>query len=257
MTASGFTLRRTALVALQQIGLGAVLFVLLAGWLQIPDANAFEIAVSVLLALLMIVVAGAGESAIALRLLKRQLSAQRLLIGAGIIFAAAVLWYVFALGVDHLAAGDGLRAGYLNSKSPAGLRNIFSYEHIILWFGWFWVLLRWIVAGLLTAAVFTLVVCQKPLPCFRSVLRSAWYWVAVFLLALVAAVVTGALLQWTPGHGISIELFSVLLRLIAVIVVNAAAIALLLQAMAHAVLQAQLDGTADPAISQPRTAGIP
>ncbi len=257
MTAPHLSTRSIAAVAMQQIALGLLLFLLLIGWLHIPDANAFEVAASILLALLIAGIAGAGESAIALRLAHRPVTARNLLPGTGCVFVSALLWYGVSLAVDHFSVNDGLRAGYLNSRFPASMRHVFSYEHLGVWFAWMWSALRWIAAGLLAAAAFAWITCEKPMRGLPAVLRSGRYWLSLLLLALVGAVITGTLMTWTPGHGLRVELLSVVLRTVTVVVLYAGAIALLFGAMARAILRGQSAGTGEPEISQPRTADRP
>lgn len=258
MTPSVFSsLRRTLEVILQQIALAALLTLLLVGWLHVPDANTFEVLASGIIALLTVGVAGAGESLIALRLTRRAVNVRHLLRGTGVLFVAALLWVLLSAAVYHLAVDNGLRAGYLNSRLPASLRNIFSFEHLVLWLGWLEDALLWIAAGLLAAGAFALITCSAPLGGLLAIFRSARYWLSLLLLALIGSALTGKLLYWTPGHGLGVEMLSLALRLLTVIILNAATVALLLRSMTWAVLPAQSLGTGAPATSQPRTAENP
>ena len=251
------SLRRTAEVLLQQIGLAALLSLLLVGWLHVPDANAFEVFASVILALLIVCVAGAGETWIALRLTHRAVDARHLLRGIGILFVTALLYLLVSSGVNRLAVNDGLRAGYLNSRFPAALRNIFTYEHLVLWLGWLESAVRWIAAGLFAAAAFALITCDTPTQGLRAILRSGRYWFFLLLLALVCSGITGRLLYWTPGHGLGVEMMSLILRLVTVVFLDAATVSFLLQTMASTIFRFQSVGTEEPAISQPRTVENP
>ncbi|WP_446744991.1 hypothetical protein [Silvibacterium acidisoli] len=257
MTVSRFSPGSVAAVALQQIALAAVLLLLVAGWLHVPDANAFEVLASILLALLIALAAGAGESAIALRMVGRPVSARRLLSGTGVVLIAALVWYLISLGIDNLNAKDGLWAGYLNSRFPASLRNLFSYLHLYILLFWMWSALQWISAGLLGAIAFALVACGKLQRGLPAILGSGRYWLSLLLLAIVEAIITGSVLSWTPGHGLTVETFSLLLRLLIVILLNAVSVALLMQSMARAILRLQSAGTGEPDTSHPRTTDIP
>ena len=256
MTTPTFSLRATVLTALQQLALAAVLALLVIGWLHVPDANAFEILLSIVLAVLIAATACAGEAFIALRLVRKPATLRRLLIGGGSAFAAILLWYLLTLVIAHFSANDALRAGYLNSRFPASMRQTFSYPHILLWTGWFWNILQWVVLGLLAASAFACATCEVPLRGTFAILRSARYW-GLLALCIVVTAITSKLLNWTPGHGLAVETFSLIIRLAVVIVLNATVVALLLQAIAHAILRVQPAGTADPDVSQPRTADIP
>lgn len=257
MTLSRFSLRNLAAVALWQIALAALLALLVAGWLHVPDANAFEVLVSILLGLLIAVVAGVGESLIALRMTGRPTTARRLLFGTSVVLVAALAWYAISLGIDHLDAQGGLWAGYLNSRFPASLRNLFSYLHLYLLLSWTWSALQWITAGLLGAAAFALVTCGQPGRGLSTILRSGRYWLSLLLLAIVGAIVTDSILSWTPGRGLAVESFSLLLRLLIVIVLNAISIAFLMRSTARAILRVQSAETDEPETSQPRTADMP
>lgn len=136
MISSSISMRSIATVALQQIALAAVVFVLVVGWLQIPDANTFEVFGSVVLALVIALIAGVGESAIALRITDRRFTLRSMLIGTIAVLVAALLWWVLSAAINQLSASDALRAGYLNSRLPASLRNIFTFAHLVRWFGW-------------------------------------------------------------------------------------------------------------------------
>ena len=257
MTPWGMAARRTATIALQQVALSALLFLLLAGWLHIPDANALEVLASVVLALLVVGVAGAGESWIALRLTERGVNTRGLLRGMGIVFTAALIWFLISVGIDHVAAKNELYAGYLNSRSRASARSVFTYEHIGLWLGWMENGFRWIAAELLAAAAFASITSETPLRGLRGILLAWRYWLALLLLTLVGAVITGRLLFWTPGHGLRVEMLSFALRILSAIALNAVSVTLLLQAMAGAVLRYQSVGTGAPVTSQPRTVENP
>ncbi len=257
MIRSQTSLRGMAWIGLQQIALAAGLSLLLLAWLHVPDANAFEVIISVLLALLLASVAGAGESVLALRLTNRSVTMRRLVVGTVAVIVAALLWYGVSLGIDRLSANEGLRAGYLNSRFPASLRNVFTYEHISYGFGLFWSALRWLVAGLLAATTFALITCNVPLRGLLAIIRSGRYWFSLLLLFVTVSMITGSLMHWTPGHGLGVETLSLVLRLLFAILLNAAAVAFLLQAMAAALQRFHSNGTDAPELTQPRTVANP
>ncbi|MEZ2345562.1 hypothetical protein [Terriglobus sp. RCC_193] len=257
MNTSRLTFRRTAIVALQQITLAALLFLLIAGWLHIPDANVFEVLISIVFALLIAGIAGVGQSLIALRLTSRPATVRRVLLGMAAFVLAVLLWYGVSFGVGHFIEKAGLWAGYLNSRFPASLRHVLSFQHLLLCFLWIGGGVKWIAAGLLAAVVFAVVTCTIPVRGFWAILCTADYWLSLLLFVVVGAVLTGALMGWTPGHGLRVEVLSLVARMLLVIVLNAATIALLLQAMARAVVGIQSVGTDAPVTSQPRTAEMP
>jgi len=89
-------------LVLQQIGLALLVFLLYALWLRVPDASALDVIGSALLALLAVAVAGAGESALLLRLAGRARTPERLLRGALLLLAGAVLWFGWTALLNHL-----------------------------------------------------------------------------------------------------------------------------------------------------------
>jgi hypothetical protein len=253
----GFSLRTTIALALQQIVLAAVLMLLIAGWLHVPEANVFEVLANIVLALVIACAAGAGESTIVLWLTNRHAVVSRIVRGTVTVLLAALLWYAVSVGLDHGSANDGLRAGYINSRFPASMRNVFSYEHLVTGFGWMWSALRWVIGGVLAAAAFACVACDAPVLGLLNIFGSRRYWMVLSLLVIAGAWITGALLTWTPGHGLRVEMISLVVRLLIVIGLDAMAIALLLQAMAFAVRGSQPVGRGEPETSQPRAAEIP
>ena len=247
-------------VALEQMALAALLSLLLAGWLHIPDANGFEVLASASLAVVLVIVAGAAETAVALHLTQRAMTLRRLLLGVGVLFAAALLWYLVSLGLGRLGQADTLRAGYWNSRLPASLRHTFSYDPLLVGLSWAWGLLRVLVAALLAALAFALITSPTPARGLGVVLRSGRVWLAVALLALHDLFVMPRLLSWTPGHGLAVELLSLILRLCTVLVLAAGALAFWLTSVASRLTATYRVGPAPgtaPEPPHPRTADIP
>jgi hypothetical protein len=253
-----FALMSVRLV-LQQIGLAVLVFLLYALWLRVPDASVLDVAGSVCLALIVILAAGAGESMLMLRLADRPRTAGRRLRGTLLLLAGTALWFGWSALLEHLRgdynSNDNLWAGYLNSRLPHQLRNVFTYQHILLWLGWMWTALLWIGAGIVAAFVFAGTVSTRP--------SRAAYWCFVVLVATAASVFSGAVLGWTPGHGLRVEMMSLVVRLTTVVLVDAVVVCLglaMLAAFAResdepGVAQSTVAGTPDD--SQPRTAEAP
>jgi hypothetical protein len=245
---------------LEQIGLALLVFALYALWLRVPDASAIDVIGSAFLALIVLAVAGGGESALILHLTGRPRTPVRLLRGTLLLLVGVVLWFAWTTLVDHLHADDYLRAGYLNSRLPHTMRNFFSFEHILLWLNWFWTALEWIGTAAITLFVFTAMVSTRPLRALPSALRCFTYWIAGVLGAIAATTCTNSLIEWTPGHGLRVELFSLVLRLSLVVFVDAAVLCLILAILATCVRRADAlystpAGTPDE--SQPRTVDNP
>jgi hypothetical protein len=254
-------------LVLQQIGLALLVFLLYALWLRVPDASALDVIGSALLALLAVAVAGAGESALLLRLAGRARTPERLLRGALLLLAGAVLWFGWTALLNHLRgsydSNDVLWAGYLNSRFPHQLRNSFSYVHILSWLRWMWAVLGWIGAGLVAIAVFAGTASVRPLRAAGCALRSITYWAALVAGTMAATAITGALVNWTPGHGLRVEMLSLVLRLAAAALIDAAVVCLLLAILAACMYQSDEAGApystpaGTPDLSQPRTVDNP
>jgi len=254
-------------LVLQQICLALLVFALYVVWLRVPDASVFDVVGSVCLALIVIWVAGAGESAFMLRLAGRPRTPGRLLRGTLLLLAGTALWLGWIALLGHLRGdynqNDDTLAGYLNSKFPHGLRYFFTYEHIRRWIGWLWQVLGWIVAGVIAAFVFAFSTGARPIRAMALLMRSIVYWAVVMFVAAGTTWPTGALMRWTPGHGLRVETLSLALRLATVVLVDAAAVCLLLATLAAGVRRADVTeaphtmpaGTPDT--SQPRTAEAP
>ncbi|WP_263359720.1 hypothetical protein [Acidicapsa ligni] len=245
---------------LQQIILALLVFGLSVLWLRIPDASAIDVIGSVLLALIVLAVAGIGESSLILRLSGQHHTLSKLLRGALLLFIGAALWLGWSVLLQHLHGDDYLRAGYLNSRFPHSLRNLFSFEHILLCFGWLWATLRWIMAGIIAVFVFTLTASIRPLRAIVRALSSLSYWSVLILGTASAIVITGLLLEWTPGQGLTIEMLSLVLRLSVAMILDATIACFLLAILA--VCERQTDalyltpaGTPDE--SHPRTEETP
>ena len=254
-------------LVLQQIGLALLVFLLYALWLHVPDASALDVIGSALLALLVVAVAGVGESALVLRLAGRARAPERLLRGALLLLAGAVLWFGWNALLDHLRgsydSNDLLWAGYLNSRFPHQLRNSFSYGHILSWLRWMWAMLGWIGAGLIAIGVFAGSASVRPLRAAGCALRSITYWAALVAGTMAATAITGALVNWTPGHGLRVEMLSLVLRLTTAVLVDAAVVCLLLAILAACVRRSDEAGApystpaGTPDLSQPRTVDNP
>lgn len=251
---SALTLVRVRFV-LQQIALALGLFVLGVLWLRIPDANVFDIVGTVVLAIAIIALAGAGESWLMLRLTHQVPTRTRLLRGTLILIAAGILWLGWNVAIDHLQAGNALRAGYENSRFSHSLRNVFSYRHIYLWLGWSDSILQWVGSGVILLFAFCAVAATRPFSAISRVLRTLSYWIALLVGVFLATAITNSLVNWTPGHGLRIELLSLILRLSLAVFVVAVIVSFLLAILAVSIRQATFAGT--PEASQPLTTDKP
>jgi len=171
------------------------------------------------------------------------------------------LWLAWSALLDHLAKDPYLWAGYLNSRSPRGLRPIFSFEHIMLWIDWTRSALSWIGAGILLLFAFTWTASLRPLPAMLRALRSLTYWIALIVGTLAAAWCTGALTHSTMMHAsLRAQMLGLAARL-AVAVLLDFTVASLLLAILSAIVRLSDDAyetpTGTPDASQPRTVDNP
>jgi hypothetical protein len=262
MTAVSPSVLRSALVrlrvglVLQQIGLALLLLLLAVVWLRLPDASVADVMGTILLGLVLLAIAGVGESWLALRLSGQPLTWGRLMRGTLALMMGVALWFAWSAVLDHLHGNHPLWAGYLNSRLPRSLRSVLSYEHIALCMDWTWAAFQWIGTGVLAIVVFAATASRSPLRAMLHVLSCLTYWLVLIVGAICATGLTGSLLQWTPGHGLGIEMVSLALRFSAAVLLDATLISLLLAVLAVCVRRSDAAYSAPggtPAESHPRT----
>ena len=136
---------------LRQMVLAVVVVLLSIVWLRLSDSNVLWVGLSLLLGLVILVVAGGGETSLLLSLAVRTRTRGRLLRGIVLLLVAALLWYAVGNVIAHVQVHDSMRAGYYNSRFSASARRLFTYDHILLWLGWLWAIVRWICGSVLGA----------------------------------------------------------------------------------------------------------
>lgn len=247
-------------LVLQQIGLGLLVFLLALGWLRLPDASVLDVVATVLLALLIVAIAGAGESAMILRLCNRPRTPRRLLFGTLLLLAGWMVWLGWSSWIDHLAIKNDPLAGYLNSRFPRHMRYFFTYSHIMLWLGWIETAAAWIGSGLIVPAIVALTAGGRPVRAMLAVLRSVSYWIIAIVGVIVASVFTTSLMHWLPGSTLRMQMLSLLLRLVVVVLVDATIASFLFVIAAAGVRQSDAfysTPAGTPEDSHERTAEIP
>jgi hypothetical protein len=170
------------------------------------------------------------------------------------------LWFAWYSWINHLSASNDQLAGYLNSRFPHGLRNFFSYPHIVLWLGWLETFATLIGGGILALVAVSVIASARPIRAIATALRSLSYWLVVIVGVTSAWVFTSSILQWVPGHTLRVEMISLFLRLLAVIVVDGAVACLVTLILAVCVRQTDAVYTTSagtPDDSQERTVDIP
>ena len=250
----------TARFVLTQTGLAVVVLGLFALWLQVPDASALDVIGSVLLGLLLICVAGAGETWLVLRLGRQPLSLRRNLLGMGLWVVAALLWWAWFAWIHHLGNNTVLYASYLNSKLPPGVRVLASFSRLEAVMDWLGTMLAWGAGALLAIPVVALLLSAAPARATGRVVLSLWWWLLLIVAANLGAYGTAALLHWVPGHALGPELLGLLFRLVLSLVLDGLLVSALLCVLVETLecagpAQSAPGGT--PVISQPRTADAP
>ena len=256
-----FALLRPSLV-LRQIGLGAAVVLLGVLWLRVPDSNPLWLGVTAALGVAIVALAGCGETMLLLRVAGVPRSRNRLLLGALLVLAFLLLWSLTGTLLDHLSAGDDLRAGYLNSRFGQHARYLFTYTHIQRWLGWLWSVLDALLVCAAGALCLAAIGAAKPAAAILRALRSPAYWLAALIALCFAPWATQSLMNWVPGHGLGIETASLVLRGLCVVLLDGISTSLLIAVLAvllrngddHS-LAATSEGT--PPDSQPRTAETP
>jgi dipeptide/tripeptide permease len=256
---SAFATISVRLVAVQ-VALAAFIFMLTVVWLRLPDSNALSVLATIFIGLVLLTLASGGEVALMLWLCNRPRTPGRVLKGALFLLLGIAVWLAWSSLIDLLQSKDDLLSGYLNSRFPASLRNTFSYTHIDQGLEWTYSTLRWIGTGILAAAVYSASASPLPGRSTRRTLLSATYWLVLIAGSIVASILTDTLTQWTPGHGITVELLSLIVRM-SLVVVGDAVIALFILAVIATCIQ-QSDSAYEtpagtPEDNQPLTAEAP
>ena len=193
----------------------AVLMLLAASWLQIPDSHTWQFAFSMVSGVLLVVAFCWLYTMTFRQLLAcvprpphwRSWLVLALLVG---------LWWMLLQPVAAGRAHEGVFAGYWNSQSPPWLRHRLGYSQ---WVGWqerIYDWIEWLWAGFLLPLAVELCACGLRPGWFRRacrVYRHWLYWLCVLLFAWVASAVTWGLAGWTPVYGLAGQIFSIGVRL--------------------------------------------
>ena len=197
------------------------LLLILAGiaWTRLPDKHIWQVLLSLLVPLLLVIAALALEAGTMRALadddgkrVKLVLGAATLLVWVSLIWAC---WFILDWCDDRIPAW----AGYLNSQASAHTRTgLFTYEHLQRWFILAEWVLRWIVVP---AKVIPYAMSSAQwgwrIP-FRRVLRLLWnwrWWLAVVAAALIGAAPPGRFFAGEPQGTVAHQVRAVVLKLAA------------------------------------------
>lgn len=206
--------RLDASVLLLQLLGNLVLILLALAWLQIPDSHTWQFLFSVASAAVL-VGAFLGLHAHTFQRLRAVPPTAawwvRLSVLAAVMIVGYLLLHLIGIGRSH----EALYAGYWNSKFSAHQRAFFTFERLVEWQDNFYDLMQWLLAALLLPIAF--VGAATGLrgigASIGRIYRHVLYWLAVVISGFLGVWITSLLAGWTPGHGTTIEILSVLLRI--------------------------------------------
>jgi hypothetical protein len=200
---------------------GGTLLLLLLGmaWTRLPDKHGWQVALSLLIPVLLVISVLELQAGTMRRLADDDGKRVKLVWGAATLLVwIAMAWAVWAL-LDWCDDQIPLWAGYLNSRASAHARaTLFTYEHIQRWLTILEWILRWVVApAKIIPYAFASAQWGWRLP-WRRVLRLLWnwrWWLGVVLASLAAVWLPGKFFTGTPGGTVSAQVWHVALKLVA------------------------------------------
>ncbi len=188
------------------------------GWTRLPDKHWWQLVLSLLLPLLLLVAALVLKAGLVRRMMRESEPRVSLIWGAlFLLIWIAIAWLLWAL-LDRWDDKIYLWAGYLNSKASAWWRaRIFTYQHLSLWLTrieWF---LRWVVVPALLIPFGTASAVRAwRLRWFNTLhVVHNWRWFfAVFFFALLGVALPSHFFTGTPHGTLSAQIWAVAFKLI-------------------------------------------
>lgn len=208
---SKFSFRVLAL----QWGDNLFLVLLAALWLQIPDSHAWQLALSMIAAAVLVIGFCWIQIATFARLRPVSQTANFWLRILGFALGG-ILW---SLLVQWTSSGTDSIPDYAqlwNSKLSPGMRITFSPVRIGTCLNILFDVLIWTITGLLLPIAITVSTEGLRRPSWRDARRPysrILYWIAVFGFCLLTTQLTSAVISWKPGKTVSGEVVSVVIRL--------------------------------------------
>jgi hypothetical protein len=198
---------------------GGTLLLLLLGlaWTRLPDKHGWQVALSLLIPVLLIISVLELQAGTMRRLADDDGKRVKLVWGAATLLVWIALgWAVWAL-LDWCDDQIPLWAGYLNSRASAHARaTLFTYEHIQRWLTILEWILRWVVApAKIIPYAFASAQWSWRLP-WRRILRILWnwrWWLAVVLASLLAVWLPAKSFTELPHGTVSAQVWCVGLKL--------------------------------------------
>jgi hypothetical protein len=206
------TMRMQLVITVWVGALGLIILDVL--WLQIPDSHVWEFAFSILLACGLLALSFWGCTWVFKAMLKSH-EEERWWLQWILLATVIVAWRLLQMPIDRLVEHSSLYAGYWTSRLPHSLRWLRTYEHLVVLQDWVYFSLRLIVTGLLLPVAVVAGASRVRGSAGRifGLWSQWWYWVAALVCGWFAFAVSGKLMNWTPGHSLTSETLSLLLRL--------------------------------------------
>jgi hypothetical protein len=202
-----------------QFGLTLLLIFIGIAWTRLPDKHLWQVALSLLIPLLLIVCVLELQAGTMRKLADDDSRRVKLIWGAMTLLAwiaiGAAAWWLLDWCDDQIPEW----AGYLNSKSSAHMRaTLFTYAHITRWLTILEWIFRWII---LPAKLIPFAAASAQwgwrLP-FRSLMRMLWnwrWWLGVVLASLIGVYLPGRFFNPLPSGTVSAQVWHVTLKLAA------------------------------------------
>jgi len=200
----------------------ATLLLVLAGvaWTRLPDSYAWQVGLTLFVPLVLLAAALLLEAGTMRRLLKDEQRRAPLWLGVlTLLVWAAIAWAAWAL-LDWCSDQIPDWAGYLNSRASAHMRaTLFTYDHIQSWLTFLVWVFRWIAlpAKLIPYAMASAQWGWR-LP-WRNIIRLLFnwrWWLVVIIAALVAVEWPSHFFTGEPHGTVSHQVWSVVLKFVAV-----------------------------------------
>lgn len=199
-------------VGLQWVGT-AVLGLCAIAWLQIADSHVWQFVLSIVAAVCIALLFVWLYSATFRRVRVPERAAPMWL--SAVVLAVVVgVWMIVGHPIDAGREHEALYAGYWNSKLSPGMRTVFTYMRLVELQDRFYDFVEFVIAGLLIpVAVEGMAAGVGELRRVFSVYRRWRYWVVAAVAGAGATTISALLAGWTPGHSVTGEVLSVVVRM--------------------------------------------
>lgn len=202
-----------------QFLLTLLLILLGVAWTRLPDTHAWQVGLSLLLPLLIVISALELEAGTTRAFADDDGKRVKLVLGAASLLVwCALVWASWAI-LDWCDDQNFLWAGYLNSQAPEHWRGaVFTYPHLLSWLRLAEWIMRWIVVpAKVIPYAFASAQWGWRLP-LRRVLRLLWnwrWWLAVVPAALASVALPERFFSPAPHGHVAHQVWTVILKVAA------------------------------------------